>query len=130
MDFLICHIRSDRNESGLVAIHGSGCNSPSHPSQRILPAPDHSNVTARRRTCNRLSDACLAALQQESWHAPLIAKQLWIRELACRLPFGKALVAIANKPARQIWAMVTTMPGLIAESVRHEQDSLWEFSQI
>src|SRR3546814_19099135 len=32
--------------------------------------------------------------------------QLWICELARRLPFGKVLVAIANKHARQIWAML------------------------
>jgi len=33
-------------------------------------------------------------------------EQLWIRELAVRMPFGKVLVAIANKHARQIWAML------------------------
>ena len=33
-------------------------------------------------------------------------EQIWIRSLACRLPFGKVLVAIANKHARQIWAML------------------------
>lgn len=33
-------------------------------------------------------------------------EQRWIRALAARLPFGKALVAIANKHARQIWAML------------------------
>src|SRR3546814_3328374 len=33
-------------------------------------------------------------------------EQLWICELARRLPFGKVLVAIANKHARQIWAML------------------------
>ena len=33
-------------------------------------------------------------------------EQLWIRELAARLPFGKVLVAIANKHARQAWAML------------------------
>lgn len=33
-------------------------------------------------------------------------EQLWIRELATRLPFGKVLVAIANKHARQAWAML------------------------
>ena len=27
-------------------------------------------------------------------------------QLACRLPFGKVLVAIANKHARQLWAML------------------------
>jgi transposase len=33
-------------------------------------------------------------------------EQLWIRWLAGRLPFGKVLVAIANKHACQLWAMV------------------------
>lgn len=33
-------------------------------------------------------------------------KQRWIRDLAGRLPFGKVLVAIANKHARQVWAML------------------------
>ena len=34
------------------------------------------------------------------------AEQQWIVQLASRLPFGKVLVAIANKHARQIWAML------------------------
>lgn len=33
-------------------------------------------------------------------------EQIWIRQLACRMPFGKLLVAIANKHARQMWAML------------------------
>ena len=33
-------------------------------------------------------------------------EQLWIRDLASRLPFGKVLVSIANKHARQLWAML------------------------
>ena len=33
-------------------------------------------------------------------------EQLWIVQLAARMPFGKLLVAIANKHARQIWAML------------------------
>ena len=33
-------------------------------------------------------------------------EQIWIRGLACRMPFGKVIVAIANKHARQIWAML------------------------
>jgi transposase len=32
-------------------------------------------------------------------------EQVWIRSLDGRPPFGKAVVAIANKHARQIWAM-------------------------
>lgn len=33
-------------------------------------------------------------------------EQLWIRTLDGRMPFGKVLVAIANKHARQIWVML------------------------
>ena len=33
-------------------------------------------------------------------------EQIWIRDLASRLPFGKVVVAIANKHARQAWAML------------------------
>ena len=33
-------------------------------------------------------------------------EQVWIRQLAARMPFGKLLVAIANKHARQLWAML------------------------
>lgn len=33
-------------------------------------------------------------------------EQQWIVQLSARLPFGKLLVAVANKHARQIWAML------------------------
>lgn len=33
-------------------------------------------------------------------------EQRWIRSLQARLPFGKVIVAIANKHARQLWAML------------------------
>jgi transposase len=33
-------------------------------------------------------------------------EQIWIRQLDGRMPFGKVLVAIANKHARQLWAML------------------------
>ena len=33
-------------------------------------------------------------------------EQRWIQDLEPRLPFGKVLVAIANKHARQLWAML------------------------
>ena len=36
----------------------------------------------------------------------MTAEQIWIVQLAARLPFGKVIVAIANKHARQIWAML------------------------
>jgi transposase len=33
-------------------------------------------------------------------------EQVWIRSLAGRMAFGKVIVAIANKHARQLWAML------------------------
>ena len=33
-------------------------------------------------------------------------EQIWIRQLDGRMRFGKVLVAIANKHARQLWAML------------------------
>ena len=33
-------------------------------------------------------------------------EQIWIRQLSSRMGFGKLLVAIANKHARQLWAML------------------------
>jgi transposase len=33
-------------------------------------------------------------------------EQIWINQLATRMPFGKLLVAIANKHVRQLWAML------------------------
>ena len=39
-------------------------------------------------------------------HETATAEQRWIGELSTRLPFGKLLVAIANKHARQLWAML------------------------
>ena len=33
-------------------------------------------------------------------------EQKWIKDLSSRMPFGKLLVAIANKHARQLWAML------------------------
>jgi transposase len=33
-------------------------------------------------------------------------EQAWIQSLAGRMPFGKVIVAIANKHARQLWAML------------------------
>lgn len=49
-----------------------------------------------------------SSLQRAKAIAPekATAEQVWIRDLAQRLPFGKVLVAIANKHARQLWAML------------------------
>ena len=48
------------------------------------------------------------------------AEQIWIRGLAQRMPFGKVLVAIANKHARQLWAMLARDENYDAEAwLRH-----------
>ena len=49
---------------------------------------------------NRLQRAKAVAIEKAT------PEQLWIRDLVARLPFGKVLVAIANKHARQLWAML------------------------
>ncbi len=33
-------------------------------------------------------------------------EQIWIQQLATRMSFGRVLVAVANKHARQLWAML------------------------
>ena len=43
-------------------------------------------------------------------------EQRWIQGLDRRLPFGKALVAIANKHARQLWAMLARSESYDAEA--------------
>lgn len=43
-------------------------------------------------------------------------EQLWIVQLATRMPFGKLLVAIANKHARQIWAILARNEAYDAEA--------------
>ncbi|SEI40106.1 IS110 family transposase [Frateuria terrea] len=52
-------------------------------------------------------------------------EQLWIRMLDRRMPFGKVLVAIANKHARQAWAMlardVDYDPHACLQHPRHHQ---------
>lgn len=40
-------------------------------------------------------------------HDKATPEQRWISDLATRMPFGKLLVAVANKHARQIWAMLS-----------------------
>ena len=43
-------------------------------------------------------------------------EQRWIQDLDRRLPFGKVLVAIANKHARQLWAMLARSQTYDAEA--------------
>lgn len=52
-------------------------------------------------------------------------EQIWIRQLDGRMAFGKVLVAIANKHARQAWAMlvrdVDYDPHACLQHPRHQQ---------
>lgn len=43
-------------------------------------------------------------------------EQRWIQDIERRLPFGKVLVAIANKHARQLWAMLARSESYDAEA--------------
>lgn len=45
-------------------------------------------------------------------------EQRWIRQLCARMPFGKVVVAIANKHARQLWAMLSQQRDYDAEAAR------------
>jgi len=46
-------------------------------------------------------------------------EQRWIRSLTQRLPFGKLLVAIANKHARQLWVMLARKVDYDAHALYH-----------
>lgn len=54
-------------------------------------------VSGSRRSVQRAATVCIERATPE---------QIWIRDLSRRMPFGKLLVAIANKHARQLWAML------------------------
>jgi transposase len=83
----------------------------------IVPTQHSSGGHARLGTISCRGDAYLRTLLIQGARSSLqraqavsenkaTPEQLWIRQLACRLPFGKVLVAIANKHARQLWAML------------------------
>jgi hypothetical protein len=72
-----------------------------------MPA-GHNQLSRRRYLRTLLIQGARSSLQRAK--AVSVEKstpeQIWIRQLACRMPFGKVLVAIANKHARQLWAML------------------------
>jgi transposase len=83
----------------------------------LVPTQHSSGGRARLGTISCRGDAYLRTLLIQGARSSLqrakavsveksTPEQLWIRQLACRMPFGKVLVAIANKHARQIWAML------------------------
>ncbi len=84
----------------------------------VVPTQHSSGGHDRLGTISRDGDAYLRTLliqgaRSSVQRAKAISRekatpeQLWIQQLAARLPFGKVLVAIANKHARQLWAMLS-----------------------
>ncbi|HET7662633.1 MAG TPA: IS110 family transposase [Rhodanobacteraceae bacterium] len=83
----------------------------------LVPSQHSSGGHARLGTISCRGDAYLRTLLIQGARSGLerakragpdkaTPEQIWIRSLACRMPFGKVIVAIANKHARQIWAML------------------------
>ena len=83
----------------------------------LTPAQHSSGGKARLGGITRRGDGYLRTLLIQGARSSLqraqavtgeraTPEQIWIRDLAGRLPFGKVLVAIANKHARQAWAML------------------------
>lgn len=83
----------------------------------LTPAQHSSGGKARLGRITRRGDGYLRTLLIQGARSSLqraqavsreraTPEQVWIRDLAARLPFGKVLVAIANKHARQAWAML------------------------
>ncbi|MDE2091750.1 MAG: IS110 family transposase [Gammaproteobacteria bacterium] len=83
----------------------------------LVPTQHSSGGHTRLGTISGRGDAYLRTLLIQGArsslrraHAVSVEKstpeQIWIRQLSCRMAFGKVLVAIANKHARQLWAML------------------------
>lgn len=83
----------------------------------LVPTQHSSGGHARLGEISCRGDAYLRTLLIQGAHSSLqcakavtidkaTPEQRWIRSLDARMPFGKVLVAIANKHARQIWAML------------------------
>ncbi len=83
----------------------------------VVPTQHSSGGHDRLGTISRDGDAYLRTLLIQGARSSVqrakavsrekaTAEQIWIKALATRLPFGKVLVAIANKHARQLWAML------------------------
>jgi transposase len=83
----------------------------------LVPRQDSSGGHQRLGPLSRSGDAYLRTLLIQGARSSVLQasrvladkatpEQIWINQLATRMPFGKLLVAIANKHARQIWAML------------------------
>ncbi len=102
----------------------------------LVPMQHSSGGRARLGTISCRGDAYLRTLLIQGARSSLqrakavatekaTPEQLWIRTLDRRMPFGKVLVAIANKHARQAWAMlvrdVDYDPHACLQHPRHQQ---------
>ncbi|MGH8234408.1 MAG: IS110 family transposase [Terriglobales bacterium] len=102
----------------------------------LVPSQHSSGGHARLGTISCRGDAYLRMLLIQGARSSLqrakavatekaMPEQLWIRSLAARMPFGKVIVAIANKHARQLWAMlaldVDYDPEAFAKHPLHQQ---------
>jgi len=80
------------------------------------------NITCRGDTYLRtlLIQGARSSVQQARITAleKLSYEQQWILQLSTRLPFGKVVVAVANKHARQIWAMLARQEHYDADAWR------------
>ena len=83
----------------------------------LVPRQDSSGGHQRLGPISRCGDAYLRTLLIQGARSSVLQasrvpadkatpEQIWINQLATRLPFGKLLVAVTNKHARQIWAML------------------------
>lgn len=83
----------------------------------LVPRQDSTGGHPRLGPISRSGDAYLRTLLIQGARSSVLQaarvppekatpEQIWINQLATRLPFGKLLVAIANKHARQVWAML------------------------
>ena len=79
----------------------------------LTPSQHSSGGKQRLGEISRRGDSYLRTLLIQDTRSSLqrakenaAAEQIWIRGLAQRLPCGKILMAIANKHAPQLWAML------------------------
>jgi transposase len=83
----------------------------------LVPTQRSSGGHTRLGRISRAGDAYLRTLLVQGARSSVLhasrapadqatPEQIWINQLATRMPFGKLLVAVANKHARQSWAML------------------------
>lgn len=114
------HARRDAHSTRLRALAGIGPLTADAVVATVGSAREFNNGRQMAAWLGRIScrgDGYLRTLLIQGAHSTLqqakritedqaTPEQLWIRDLAGRLPFGTVLVAIANKHARQVWVML------------------------